>query len=184
MTGGAGFIGSNLVDALLERGDEVMVLDDLSTGRRENLDAALEGGRGAGRGDIRDAERLAALAPSERPEPSSTWRPRSTCASLAEPAFDAEINVVGTVNMLEAARAAERAPLRVRLHRRRDLRRGRGSSCRSTRAPPIEPRLPYGQASSRPRATAIYRPPARALAVGLRFGNVYGPRQDPLGEAG
>ena len=57
VTGGAGFIGSNLVDALLARGDEVTVLDDLSTGKRENLEQALENGAQLEEVDIRDAER-------------------------------------------------------------------------------------------------------------------------------
>ena len=60
VTGGAGFIGSNLVDALLERGDEVTVLDDLSTGRRENLAGALERGAELVEGDIADADAVGA----------------------------------------------------------------------------------------------------------------------------
>ena len=81
VTGGAGFIGSNLVDALLERGDEVTVIDDLSTGRRENLDGAIAAGAELVETDIRDAEAVADVVGAGRPRSSSTWPPRSTCAS-------------------------------------------------------------------------------------------------------
>ncbi len=81
VTGGAGFIGSNLVDALLARGDEVTVVDDLSTGRRGNLDGALASGAELVELDIRDAAALAALASERSPRPSSTWPRRSTSAS-------------------------------------------------------------------------------------------------------
>src|SRR5919202_23943 len=80
VTGGAGFIGSNLVDALLERGDEVQVADDLSTGRPENLEAALARGALLHQADVR--------------------------RSIADPAHDTSVNVTGTVNVLEAARRA------------------------------------------------------------------------------
>ena len=82
VTGGAGFIGSNLVDALLARGDEVTVVDDLSTGRRENLDGALAAGATLVEADIRDRAALErARRPRRGPRSSSTWRRRSTCAS-------------------------------------------------------------------------------------------------------
>ena len=82
VTGGAGFIGSNLVDALLARGDEVTVVDDLSTGRRENLDGALAAGAELVELDIRDAGAAGrGGARGARPRRSSTWPPRSTSAS-------------------------------------------------------------------------------------------------------
>ena len=68
VTGGAGFIGSNLVDALLERGDEVTVLDDLSTGKRENLDGAIAAGAELAELDIRDAEAVSDLVGRATPE--------------------------------------------------------------------------------------------------------------------
>src|SRR5213080_1867899 len=68
VTGGAGFIGSNLVDSLLERGDEVVVLDNLSSGRRVNLEGAVERGAELVEGDIRDAESVDALMERVRPE--------------------------------------------------------------------------------------------------------------------
>ena len=100
VTGGAGFIGSNLVDALLARGDQVAVVDDLSTGREENLEFALAGGATLHRADIRDTGELERIFAAERPEQvfhtaaqidvrrsvadpghdaRSTWAARSTC---------------------------------------------------------------------------------------------------------
>src|SRR5680860_1115735 len=104
VTGGAGFIGSNLVDALLARGDAVSVVDDLSTGRRSNLDRAR-----AARAelDIREAAALAELVAAAQPEVVFHLAAQiDVRKSLADPAFDASINVGGTANLLEAARAS------------------------------------------------------------------------------
>src|SRR5215211_3492187 len=97
VTGGAGFIGSHLVDALVARGDEVVVIDDLSTGRREFVNPAAT----LVEHDIRtpfetDAELVFHLAAQA-----------DVGTSMQRPGFDAEVNVVGTVNVLEAARAAD-----------------------------------------------------------------------------
>jgi UDP-glucose 4-epimerase len=99
VTGGAGFIGSNLVDALLERGDEVTVLDDLSTGKRENVDAAatfvegsiLDGALAEAFGQVAPEVCFHLAAQADVP------------TSVARPDFDAEVNVVGTVRVLAAA---------------------------------------------------------------------------------
>ena len=108
VTGGAGFIGSNLVDALLARGDEVTVVDDLSTGRRENLDGALAAGARAGRSSTSATPpRWRELAAEARPEVVFHLAAQiDVRKSVADPAFDASINVGGTANVLEAARAA------------------------------------------------------------------------------
>ena len=107
VTGGAGFIGSNLVDALIERGDEVVVLDNLTTGRRANIEPALSRGAKLVVEDIRDADLVAALLEKEKPEVVFHLAAQiDVRVSTARPAFDAEINVMGTINMLEAARRA------------------------------------------------------------------------------
>ena len=105
VTGGAGFIGSNIVDALLERGDEVTVIDDLSTGKRENLDHALARGARLCVADIRDAAELGGVIEEEKPQTIFHLAAQiDVRRSLADPAWDAMINVAGTINVLEAAR--------------------------------------------------------------------------------
>src|SRR3954452_20075231 len=105
VTGGAGFIGSNLVDALLARGDEVTVLDDLSTGRRSNLASALAAGATLHEGSIADAGAVAAVLAAARPEAIFHLAAQiDVRRAVEDPAFDATINVVGTATVLEAAR--------------------------------------------------------------------------------
>ena len=105
VTGGAGFIGSNLVDALLARGDEVAVIDDLSSGKRENLTGALAAGATLHEVDIRDAAAVRAAFDAARPQLVFHLAAQvDVRKSLADPAGDALINVVGTINVLEAAR--------------------------------------------------------------------------------
>src|SRR3954454_4387107 len=107
VTGGAGFIGSNLVDSLLARGDEVMVVHNLSTGRRVNLESALGNGAELAELDIRDAETLHDLAREKRPQAVFHLAAQiDVRRSLEDPAFDAAVNVGGTANVLESARGA------------------------------------------------------------------------------
>src|ERR671924_1473276 len=97
VTGGAGFIGSNLVDALLDRGDAVVALDNLSTGRRDNLDGALERGAQLVVEDVRDPDLVKALLERERPEIVYHLAAQMDVrVSTARPSYDAEINVLGT----------------------------------------------------------------------------------------
>src|ERR687898_552483 len=107
VTGGAGFIGSNLVDALVERGDDVEVLDDLSTGRPANLEGALARGAVLHEADIRDGERLAGLVEAAAPDVIFHLAAQiDVRRAVADPGFDAQVNVGGTINVLEAARRA------------------------------------------------------------------------------
>src|SRR2546423_14622480 len=107
VTGGAGFIGSNLVDVLVARGDEVTVIDDLSTGRRENLDQALAAGARLVEADVRDAGAMGDLAGDAEPEAVFHLAAQiDVRRSVADPAFDARINVAGTIALPEAARSA------------------------------------------------------------------------------
>ena len=129
VTGGAGFIGSHVVDALVERGDEVHVVDNFSTGRRENVNAAAT----VHEHDIR--EPLESLFDEIRPELVAHLAAQADVGtSVAQPVLDAEVNVLGTLNVLEAARVARRAA-RLQLDRRRDLRRVRPPGARGRRAP-------------------------------------------------
>src|SRR5262252_7676016 len=98
VTGGAGFIGSNVVDALLARGDEVHLLDDLSKGKRENVSAGAE----LHVADVRDPD---GVFDAVRPEAVVHLAAQADVrVSVERPDFDAEVNVVGTVRVLEAAR--------------------------------------------------------------------------------
>ena len=100
VTGGAGFIGSHVVDALVERGDEVHVVDNFATGRRENVNAAAT----VHEHDIR--EPLQSLFDEIRPELVAHLAAQADVGtSVAQPVLDAEVNVLGTLNVLEAARA-------------------------------------------------------------------------------
>src|SRR5437763_15400790 len=106
VTGGAGFIGSNLVDALLERGDEVVIVDNLSTGKRENVERALAGGARLIEADIRDREALVDLFAEFRPDVVFHFAAQIDVRnSVSVTPLDATIDVVGTILVLEAAQA-------------------------------------------------------------------------------
>jgi UDP-glucose 4-epimerase len=108
VTGGAGFIGSNLVDALIERGDEVTVIDDLSTGKSDNLQSALGEGADLVELDIRDADALARAVEAVSPEVIFHLGAQiDVRKSVADPAHDARVNVEGTINVLRAAHASQ-----------------------------------------------------------------------------
>jgi UDP-glucose 4-epimerase len=186
VTGGAGFIGSNLVDALLDAGHEVAVVDDLSTGRAENLDAAIARGAQLHRADIRDAEPLAALLIQEDPEVVFHLAAQiDVRKSIADPAWDARINVEGTVNVLEASRrAGVRRVVNSSTGGAIYGEVGDGPIPTPESAPP-QPMAAYGQSKFCAELYCGWFERLHALStVTLRYGNVYGPRQDPLGEAG
>jgi len=184
VTGGAGFIGSNLVDALLERGDEVTVVDDLSTGRRHNLAAALEAGAELAEFDIRDAQAMIELVGRARPEAIFHFAAQiDVRRSAADPAFDARVNVEGTINMLEAARAGGVA--RLVNSSTGGAIYGEGRVIPAPEDHPVAPEAPYGQSKFAAEGYCeLFRRMHDVSTISLRYGNVYGPRQDPLGEAG
>ncbi|HSS04271.1 MAG TPA: NAD-dependent epimerase/dehydratase family protein [Solirubrobacterales bacterium] len=186
VTGGAGFIGSNLVDALLARGDSVTVVDDLSTGRRENLEAALAAGVELVELDIREAAKLAELAAEARPEVIFHLAAQiDVRKSLEDPAFDASINVGGTANLLEAARKAGSPRVVFVSTGGAIYGEGAGQRLPLDEDTPIAPLSAYGQSKFAAEGyLALYERLYGLSGVSLRLGNVYGPRQDPLGEAG
>jgi UDP-glucose 4-epimerase len=186
VTGGAGFIGSNLVDALLARGDEVTVVDDLSTGRRENLARALEGGASLIEQDIRDGDAMALLANDREPETIFHLAAQiDVRKSVADPAFDASINVGGTANVLEAARTAGVRRVVFTSTGGAIYGEGEGQELPLAEDAPLAPEAPYGQSKFAGEGyLALYERLYGLSGVSLRLGNVYGPRQDPLGEAG
>jgi UDP-glucose 4-epimerase len=186
VTGGAGFIGSNLVDALLARGDEVTVVDDLSTGRMANLEPALGSGADLVEMDIREGEALSALAGERRPEAVFHLAAQiDVRKSLADPYFDASINVGGTANVLEAARACGCGRVVSISTGGAIYGEGEGQRLPLTEEAPIAPMSAYGQSKFCAEGYVALAERLYGLSgVSLRLGNVYGPRQDPLGEAG
>jgi UDP-glucose 4-epimerase len=184
VTGGAGFIGSNLVDALLDQGHEVAAVDDLSTGRAENLDPARRRGIAFHEADIRDAARLAEIFAAETPDIVFHLAAQiDVRKSIEDPAFDAGVNVIGTINVLEAARTSGV---------RRVVNTSTGGAIYgdvrvipTPESTPPRPMAAYGQSKFCAEAYCGWFERLHGLsAVTLRYGNVYGPRQDPLGEAG
>ncbi len=186
VTGGAGFIGSNLTDALLARGDEAIVVDDLSTGRRENIEQALANGATLVEADIRDRAAIEEIAGRERPEAIFHLAAQiDVRKSIADPAFDASINVGGTANVLEAARAAEVRRVVFSSTGGAIYGEGDGQELPLAEDAPLAPEAPYGQSKFAGEGyLSLYERLYGLSSVPLRLGNVYGPRQDPLGEAG
>ncbi|MBS1889250.1 MAG: GDP-mannose 4,6-dehydratase [Actinobacteria bacterium] len=186
VTGGAGFIGSNLVDALLARGDEVTVLDDLSTGRLVNLEGALAAGARLAEVDVRDAEAVGTLFAEGRPELVFHLAAQiDVRKSVEDPFFDAAVNVGGTANVLEAARAAGVG--RVIFISTGGALYGEGADKQLPlpESTPIAPLSGYGQSKYAAEGyLGLYERLHGLSGMSLRLGNVYGPRQDPLGEAG
>ena len=186
VTGGAGFIGSNLVDALLARGEEVTVVDDLSTGRRENLDGAIANGATLVEADIRDRGAIEELAGRGRPEVVFHLAAQiDVRKSIADPAFDAAVNVGGTANVLEAARTAGSRRFVFVSTGGAIYGEGEGKQLPLGEDAAVEPLSAYGQSKFAAEGyLALYKRLYGLSSVALRLGNVYGPRQDPLGEAG
>jgi len=175
VTGGAGFIGSHVVDALLARGDEVHVLDDLSRGQRENVAAGAEL-------HVADARDPDAVFDAVRPEAVLHLAAQGDVrVSVERPAFDADVNVVGTVRVLEAARR----------HGAKVVLASTGGAIYGecdgpvTETAPRRPLAPYGTSKlAAEEYLATFNRLYGANHVSLRYANVYGPRQIVHGEAG
>jgi UDP-glucose 4-epimerase len=188
VTGGGGFIGSHLADALAARGDEVLVLDDFSSGKRENLADAVKAGVGVIELDVADAP--AVFAAIEEFKPQSVFHLAAQIdvrRSMADPGFDARLNVVGTVNVLEAAARADAS--RLVFTSTGGAIYGEGEN-RTDELPfaetaRCEPFSVYGQSKLAAEGYVEFFSRTRGLSAGtVRLGNVYGPRQDPATEAG
>ena len=185
VTGGAGFIGSNLVDALLAAGHEVAIVDDLSTGRRRNLDVALSGGAMLHEQDVRDAGALLAVVQDGGGADAIFHLAAQIDVrrSVADPAFDADVNVGGMIAVLEAARRAE-VP-RVVYSSTGGAIYGDAPTVPTPEDVPLRPLAPYGTSKfCGEEYCALYDRLHGVAATVLRYANVYGPRQDPLGEGG
>jgi UDP-glucose 4-epimerase len=179
VTGGAGFIGSNLVDALLGRGDEVVVVDDLSSGKRERVPTGAE----FHQIDLRDASAMRALAADLRPQAVFHLAAQADVrVSVEDPGRDADVNVRGTAEVLEAARVCD---ARVVFSSTGGAIYGEVDVIPSPESTPCAAMAPYGVAKlCGEHYIELYNRLYGTRHVILRYGNVYGPRQDPHGEAG
>lgn len=179
VTGGAGFIGSHLVDAFLADGHEVAVIDDLSSGRRENLAAAAA----LHETDIRSAEAarlVAGLRPDVIVHQAAQMDVRR---STADPAFDAEVNILGTLNLLGAA--VEAGVRQVLFASTGGAIYGEQEVFPAPEEHPTRPVSPYGVSKLAGERYLYYFHVQHGLDVTcLRYANVYGERQSPHGEAG
>jgi UDP-glucose 4-epimerase len=175
VTGGAGFIGSHAAEALLARGDEVHVLDDLSKGKRENVPAGAE----LHEADIRQSDEV---FDAVRPELVLHLAAQADVrTSIERPDYDADVNVIGTLRILEAARR----------HGSRLVFSSTGGAIYGECNGPApetadrQPLAPYGTSKlCGEEYLATWNRLYGTNHVSLRFGNVYGPRQEPHGEAG
>ena len=180
VTGGAGFIGSHVVDKYIEAGHDVAVVDNLSTGLRENLNPAAR----FYEADIRDQQAMAEIFEKERPEVVNHHAAQvNVRASLDEPMTDAEINILGTVNLLDLA--AKSGVRRFIFISSGGAVYGDAEQIPTPEDYPARPISHYGAAKLAGEHYchvyyAIYSMPY----VILRYANVYGPRQNPKGEAG
>ena len=176
VTGGAGFIGSHVVEALLARGDEVTVVDNFATGKRENVfEAAAVAER-----DIR--EDLSDVFEETRPDVCFHLAAQADVrVSVAQPDFDADVNVIGTIRVLEGARPRGTTVV---------FSSTGGAIYGECDGPAPEsagrfPIAPYGTSKLAGEEYLLtYNRLHGSTHVVLRYGNVFGPRQDPHGEAG
>ena len=176
VTGGAGFIGSHVAEALVARGEDVVVLDDLSSGKRENLPEGVD----FVEGDVREPqdELFAGVKPTVCYHLAAQIDVR---VSVARPDHDAQINVLGTVNILQAALELG---TQVVFSSTGGAIYGECDGPASEDAP-RRPIAPYGTSKlAGEEYLATFNRLHGTRHVSLRYGNVYGPRQDPHGEAG
>ncbi|HLY49378.1 MAG TPA: GDP-mannose 4,6-dehydratase [Solirubrobacteraceae bacterium] len=182
--GGAGFIGSHLVDALVARGDRVTILDNLSTGRRENLEGALRSGAVLHAMDLRDDGALAHYLDAARPQVVFHLAAQiDVRRSVQEPREDALTNILGTIGVLGAAAAV--GAERLVNSSSGGAVYGEAAVIPTPEQHPASPISPYGQGKYAAEGYCdLYARSGRLSTVSLRYSNVYGPRQDAHGEGG
>jgi UDP-glucose 4-epimerase len=179
VTGGAGFIGSHVVDAYLEAGHAVTVVDDLSTGRRANVNPAAT----FHQLDIRDPK-LAQVFAREKPQVVNHHAAQiDVRRSVSDPVHDASVNILGSLNVLECSRAA--GVQRVVYISSGGAIYGEPVYLPCDENHPIRPICPYGASKHTiEHYLEMYHVLYGLPYTILRYANVYGPRQDPDGEAG
>jgi len=178
VTGGAGFIGSHLVDRLLMEGHQVVVLDNLSHGKKENVPRKVK----LVRLDIRSPKVERAF---KRYRPQVVFHLAAQMEvrrSVEDPMFDADVNILGLVNVLRAA--VEGGCPRVIFASSGGAVYGEQERFPATEEHPTRPRSPYGVTKRAGELYLDYFSEVGLKCASLRLANVYGPRQDPHGEAG
>jgi UDP-glucose 4-epimerase len=179
VTGGAGFVGSHVVDRLLADGHAVDVIDNLATGRQERIPKAAS----LHVCDLRDARLLAMVAAARPGTVVHVAAQPAVSRSVADPCFDASVNVVGTIALLEACRHA--GIRRVVYTSTGGAAYGDTDVLPTPEDHPLRPSSPYGVSkTAAERYLDCWAGLTGGRALTLRLANVYGPRQDPAGEAG
>jgi len=179
ITGGAGFIGSHIADLCLERGHQVIVVDNLSTGKRENLPSEAT----FYHMDVRHPD-FQVLVAHEKPDVLNHQAAQvSVAASVRCPLEDAEINIMGSLAVLEACRAT--GVKQVVFASSGGTMYGEVPQGAAIEEAVASPMSPYGISKAAAEAYLMWSARQHGFkAVSLRYANVYGPRQDPYGEAG
>jgi UDP-glucose 4-epimerase len=181
VTGGAGFIGSHVTDALVAAGThEVAIIDDLSTGKRERLNP----GARFYHANIRNADEVRMTIDREKPEVIVHLAAQMDVRrSVSDPAFDAEVNLIGLINLMECGR--QNGLRRVIFSSTGGAIYGEQEAFPCDENHPKRPVSPYGVAKMATEAYLFFYKVQYGIDyVALRYANVYGPRQDPHGEAG
>lgn len=181
VTGGAGFIGSNIVDGYIKSGHSVVVLDNLSSGKKEFIhpDCVFH------QADIRDTESVRKIIESEKPEIINHHAAQiSVRNSVANPKNDAEVNIIGLLNVLEAAKS--NGISKVIFASSGGVIYGDTDMIPTSEDyQPLLPISPYGVSKlASEKYLHFYYKNYKIPYVALRYSNVYGPRQNPHGEAG
>ncbi len=179
VTGGAGFIASHIVDAYVERGHEVFILDDLSTGQKPNVNPKAT----FHQVDIADAKAVK-LIEQIRPDVLNHHAAQMDVRhSVADPQFDARVNILGFINLLEACKNA--GTKKIIFASSGGAVYGEQETFPAAEDHPTRPASPYGVSKRTGELYLSYYQQAFGLPyIALRYANVYGPRQSNKGEAG
>lgn len=182
MTGGAGFIGSHISDLFLDRGWQVEIVDNLSSGKRENLPPAAR----FHHLDIRDADAAALVRDGGFEAVIHLAAQMDVRKSVADPVYDGSVNIIGTLNLLEGVRAsANPRGCRFLFSSTGGVLYGDFVTPPNVETFPKDPESPYAISKLSVELYLAYYGRVHGLdTVAVRYGNVYGPRQDPHGEAG
>lgn len=180
VTGGAGFIGSHIVDLFIENNYRVVVVDDLSSGREENLNKDAQ----FYKLNITDKKGLEGVFQQERPDYISHQAAQiSVSLSVRDPLFDAQTNILGSLNLLQCC--VDYQVKGIVFASSGGTIYGEPEHFPISEAHPLQPLSPYGISKvTVEHYLDFYRKNYNLPYVSLRYGNVYGPRQDPYGEAG